>query len=187
MRVTKVAIVHALVLAAPVAASGRTAELARPRALACIAIMIAFSAIESSARKAPDPSRFGAPGTGLALASSLALLATTWAAIALPVASPSPWTWVGAPLALAGIALRRSAILALGDAFISETVLVPGRPIVMRGIYRLRHPSEVGLSLVAAGVASTGGSLVAACLAAAVVGPTILARVAREERLLARL
>jgi protein-S-isoprenylcysteine O-methyltransferase Ste14 len=181
----KSVLAHALLLVAPLVAIGRAAEIARPRAISCVAIMLVIGAVESSARRAPDPSRFGAPGTWLALASALALLFTTWAAIGFSSASASPWTWVGVPIALAGASLRRSAIRALGDAFTSETVLAPGRRVVTRGIYgRMRHPSEVGLLLIACGLTMVGSSVTALAISLLVLVPTVIARVASEDRLL---
>jgi protein-S-isoprenylcysteine O-methyltransferase Ste14 len=136
--------------------------------------------------KKRDPIRFGAPGTVLSLLSALALFATTVLAIALPDAA-SPLRFSGLALVAAGIVLRGAAVRALGDAFSSETVLVPGRALVTRGIYaHLRHPSDLGLFFFATGVAVLGGS--SAALAAVMLGlaPTVALRILREERLLRR-
>jgi len=113
----------------------------------------------------------------MSLASGLALLATTIAA-----ASSGRTEWIGLLPIAAGIALRVLAMRALGDAFTSETVFVPGRPIVRTGVHRwTRHPSDLGLVLFAGGLAILGGSVIAAAFAAIVL-VTAVARVAHEEK-----
>ena len=181
-------IVHAAVLMAPLAALGRLTALARPNAIACVVAMLALGEIEAASRTSPDPSRTGAPGTRLALASALGLLGTAWAAIGFPSGTPPGWAapsaWIGALLVIVGTALRVSAIRALGASFTSE--IVAPHAVVRRGIYaRMRHPSDVGLLLVAAGLASLGGSALAAVIATLVVVPSVALRIAREDRALA--
>jgi protein-S-isoprenylcysteine O-methyltransferase Ste14 len=157
---------HAALLLAPLVAMGRARALQRPQAAAIVVTMLTLAIVEGASRRRADPSRFGAPGTGLALASAVGLLACTWLALGWPSSPSSPagaWTWAGAPLAAAGILLRAAAIRALGDGFTSETVLAPGRAIAAHGPYAwLRHPSEIGLLLVASGVATLGASAAAA-------------------------
>lgn len=178
---------HAGLLAALPAALGRAAALARPQAIAAIASSLALASIEARAHRSADASRFGARGTHLALASALGLLLTSWLAIGWPGAgAASPWTWVGAPLFAAGVALRVSAMRALGDAFTSETVIVPGRRVARAGIIAFcKHPSDLGLLLVAAGLVVLAGGGVAIAAALGVVAPTVALRVRDEERLLA--
>jgi protein-S-isoprenylcysteine O-methyltransferase Ste14 len=181
--VTRALVLHALLLAAPVVAAGRGAELARPEAIAIVVLLLSFSVVESRARGV-EAMRFGAPGTWLALASAIALLVTAWLALATPLVWR--WTWLGAPMIALGIALRVTAIRALGHSFSSETVIVPGRKIVTGGIHaRLRHPSEIGLVLAAAGVAILGASAAAACVVVGVVVPASIARVRAENAALA--
>jgi protein-S-isoprenylcysteine O-methyltransferase Ste14 len=144
----KALLAHAALLALPAALLGAAAT---PHAIAIALLMLAFGAIESRAARV-DAIRFGAPGTRLALASALLLLVTTWLALA---ASAS--TWLGAPLALAGIALRAWSIRSLGPAFVSEAVTPRVR--VRRGPYAIvRHPSELGLLAIALGVVLLGTS-----------------------------
>lgn len=176
--------VHGALLVLPLVVLGRGAYLVRIAALACVTSMLAFAEVEHLARRGADPSRFGAPGTYLALVSALGLLATTWAACGLP--APHAHSWLGLVLVMCGVLLRAVAIRTLGASFTSETVLTPGRPLVKAGIYSwLRHPSEVGLLLVAFGLAVLGGSLVALAMASLVVAPSVALRIAQEERLLA--
>lgn len=148
--------------------------------IAVLGSVLVLAIAETTARRGPDPVRWGAPGTHLALASAMGLLATTAAAAAGPRT-----LWIGLlPVAL-GIALRVAAIRALGDAFTSETVLVPGRTVVTTGVHAwTRHPSDLGLVLFAFGLALLGASIAAAGFAALVVVPSTALRIAEEERLL---
>ncbi len=168
------ALAHAALLVLPGAALGASL---RPQAIAIVLLVVAFGAIETRARRGVDPSRFGAPGTRLALASALLLLVTTWLALA-----SSRGTWLGAPLVLSGALLRAWSIRALGDAFTSETVAPRLR--VRRGPYALvRHPSELGLLAVGAGVVLLGTSA-ASIAALAALGTTSLLRMRAEGVLL---
>jgi protein-S-isoprenylcysteine O-methyltransferase Ste14 len=178
-------VVHAAVLAAPLVALGRGADLARPRALACVLLLLVLGEAENAARGSPDPSAARAPGTALALVSALGLLATAWAAMAFP-GLEARWTWLGALVALSGTALRVAAIRALGPSFTSEIVAPPGHALVTRGVYaRMRHPSDAGLLLISFGLALLGGSACAAVVALAVVVPSVVLRITAEERALA--
>jgi protein-S-isoprenylcysteine O-methyltransferase len=150
--------------------------------------LLLFAEVENAAAGAPDPCRDGAPGTRLALVSALALLATGWMAIGVPSATAA-WSpvWLGSLLVVAGIALRAVAIRTLGPAFTSEIVAAPGRALVTRGVYAwLRHPSEIGLFAVALGIACLGNSAAALGVVATLLAPSILIRVAREDRALGR-
>jgi protein-S-isoprenylcysteine O-methyltransferase Ste14 len=184
-------VAHVVLLVAPVAALGRDGAMARPEAGAILVVLLGLAAAEALCRRRPDPTRLGAPGTWLALASAIALLVTGWLALGWPTPGGGPaaawWHWLGVPVAASGVALRAAAIRALGDAFTGEIVRPRGLRIVRTGIYRrLRHPSEVGLGLVAAGVATLGASAAAAAVALLALVPTAAARIAAEERVLAR-
>jgi protein-S-isoprenylcysteine O-methyltransferase Ste14 len=90
----------------------------------------------------------------------------------------------GAAMLAGGIALRWWAISTLGPLF--ATSLEPMRRI-HAGPYRwLRHPSELGLLLAAAGGALLLGSRVAVALGIALVPMSVL-RCRRENQQLARL
>jgi protein-S-isoprenylcysteine O-methyltransferase Ste14 len=177
---------HAALLAVPAVALGRTSFLARPQAIACVLAMLLFAEVEAASRSAPDPSGPRAPGSRLALASALGLLATAWSAIAAPAFAPGLATWLGVPMIAAGIVLRALAMRALGASFTSEIVAAPGHALVTDGIYaRMRHPSDIGLLLVALGLVILGGSLTAAAILILVVAPSVFARTIREDRVLA--
>lgn len=139
-----------------------------------LASVIALAIAERGRR---DPARWGAPGTAVSLASGLALLGTTIAAMFAGRTEP-----IGLVPIAVGIALRVFAMRALGDAFTSETVFVPGRPFVETGLHRwTRHPSDLGLVLYAGGIAMLGPSPIAFGLAALVLG-TVIVRVVQEEK-----
>jgi protein-S-isoprenylcysteine O-methyltransferase Ste14 len=91
---------------------------------------------------------------------------------------------MGATLLGAGIALRVTAIRALGPAFVSTTT-TPIR-LVRTGPYRyLQHPSEVGLLAAAVGGAALLGSGIAAVVIAIVLVPLSVVRCAAEDRTIA--
>ena len=72
---------HAALLTAPLVLLGRFGALGRPQAIACVAAMLVFGELEASVASRGDPIAVGAPGTRLARASALGLLATAWASI----------------------------------------------------------------------------------------------------------
>lgn len=187
-RIALAAIVHTALLVAPIVAVGRGEAIARPGAVACIALLVALATAETAAKKGvSDPSRFGAPGTRLALVSAVGLLVTAWVAIAAPASASTAWVFASAFAGVVGIVLRVLAILTLGDAFTSETVLAPGRPVVRHGIYGyLRHPSDVGLLLFTAGIVGLCGSVAALVPTLLLVVPSTIARMRDEDRLLSR-
>lgn len=185
-RVAIAAIVHAALLVAPSLVIGRWDALVRPGAIACVVMLVAFAIAETAAKKGvSDPSRWGAPGTRLALVSGIGLLVTAWVAIAFPASASASASACACACAF-GVLLRVLAIRALGDGFTSETVLAPGRPVVRTGIYALlRHPSDIGLLLFTAGLVGLSGSLLAIAPALLLVVPSAIARMVQEDRLLA--
>lgn len=123
------------------------------------------------------------------VATGMALLAVHATAIAehlvRDVATPTPSLVTGALLVVAGIAVRVTAIRALGPAFVSPT-MAPLR-VVHGGPYRfMRHPSEIGLLAAAVGAAALLASVVAAGVIACALLPLILVRCAAEDRTIAR-
>ena len=137
-----------------------------------IAIVGVWTGAEASVQAAPDTSS-DRPSTVL----GWALLATMVAA----VTERGEGLWVGAVLLGLGVALRVVAVHTLGSSFITGPAH-HGTP-VQHGLYRwLRHPSEVGNLLIAAGVVWLSGSLIAAAIALFAVLPLVLWRVHREDR-----
>jgi len=87
----------------------------------------------------------------------------------------------------AGLALRVWAIATLGAAFRTTVEVEPGQAVVTSGPYRwVRHPSYVGLWLIAAGFGVASGTWVglAACLVLPL--PALVNRIRVEEAELGR-
>ncbi len=90
----------------------------------------------------------------------------------------------GSSLIVVGIALRISAIRALGPRFVSSRTV---DRVITSGPYRwMRHPSEVGLLAAAAGAALLLDSAIAATIAALVLVPLCALRCHAEDLALTR-
>lgn len=88
----------------------------------------------------------------------------------------------GAAIALSGIALRCAAIASLGPHFHNDTGVAPSQEWVSDGIFRfLRHPSETGVLMAAAGMALAAASPLGLALTALVLTPLSIHRRRREE------
>ena len=174
-------VAHGGLLVAPSLALGQGGSLLAPRSLGVVSLLLLLSVLESqSFRGAPSSAQEARKS--LALISALALLGVAWVSLTTATAMGS---WLGAPLALAGVGLRVAAIRALGPSFTSGLTPVPCRPRVATGIYRaMRHPSDVGLLLLGSGLAVLGGSVLAVILVLFVLLPSVAVRLVREERAL---
>ena len=140
-------------------------------ALFC-ALVVAWALGEGAATSPDRPM----PGT-LALPTGLVLLAGHVAGVIEHVRTGGG-SFAGAALLAAGIALRLWSIATLGPLF--ATALDSPRRITS-GPYRwLRHPSELGLVLIATGGALLLGS-VAATVATMALLPLIAVRCRRED------
>jgi protein-S-isoprenylcysteine O-methyltransferase Ste14 len=85
----------------------------------------------------------------------------------------------------AGIMLRGAAIGQLGRQFTSEGSRPGGGGLVQTGLYAwMRHPSETGLLLIAAGAALLMGGPLAGLLCAVLLLPLALVRIHLEENVL---
>jgi len=92
---------------------------------------------------------------------------------------------VGAALMVLGGGLRLWSIRTLGGSFRTEHEVHEGQRLVLSGPYALtRHPSELGLLAFALGACALTRSWPAAAIWAAVLLPTSLLRLRREEALL---
>ena len=91
-----------------------------------------------------------------------------------------PWLCLcGAILVAVGVGLRAVAIRTLGRHFVSD---IRVEQVVRTGVYRwLRHPSEIGLVMMATGVPLLLGSTTSSFLALFILTPFSLWRVGREE------
>jgi protein-S-isoprenylcysteine O-methyltransferase Ste14 len=154
-----------------------------------IALGGVVAAMEVSAQSGDDPELTRGADKLLAAATGLALAAIMSLAPALRLASPAApslasWS-LGACLVLAGGALRARSIRALGAAFVTDPKAAVAK-LVERDVYaQLRHPSELGLLLIAAGMSFVcpGPVAIAGALA---IGALAWARLRREERALRR-
>lgn len=117
----------------------------------------------------------------------IGLLVVFWSAQVEGIFLPTRWS--GLPLAGAvllglGITLRILAIRALGTQFVSD-VRVGGR-VVRNGVYAwLKHPSEIGLLLIAGGGPLLLDAPVSAVAAAVLLLPVSRWRMRREDQALA--
>lgn len=98
---------------------------------------------------------------------------------------PWPLSVLGVGLMVMGIALRASAIYALGPRFVSD--ICCDAPPVSLGIYRyLRHPSEVGLLAIAVGGPMVLQAPWSAFIAGCILLPISAWRIRREDKILAQ-
>lgn len=97
------------------------------------------------------------------------------------------WAVVGAPVCVAGMALRLSAIRTLGRAYSTVVTIQPGQEVVTDGPYRLvRHPAYTGLLLMALGAGIACGHAVAIAASVALPLPALVYRIRIEEPVLVR-
>jgi len=95
------------------------------------------------------------------------------------------WNWLGLLLFAAGSALRIWAMQQDGAASVPHVKVDNKLKLVTNGPYALvRHPSYLGLLITYLGVAVLFGSVIGAAALLAVVLPTIILRLAKEEQLL---
>jgi len=114
----------------------------------------------------------------LASVSGLGLLAIAW----LSLYDRGPTNLVGGVLLLMiGIGLRLTAMRVLGARFRSTLRPTLGARVTT-GIFRLRHPSEIGLVAFGFGLVLLRGSLHAGAVALFLLLPASLIRVSAEER-----
>lgn len=126
----------------------------------------------------------------VAQAASLLLLLTMWLGqLEYHLKNPADeksamFILLGVLLALSGIALRASAIWTLGTDFNSDITLAG--PVVKNGVYAwVRHPSEIGLILIATGSLVTLSAFFSFAMVVSLLIPISLWRVRREDRFLA--
>jgi methyltransferase len=95
------------------------------------------------------------------------------------------WALGGLGLFLAGKALKYAAIAALGVRWSFQVLVLPGTPLVTRGIYRhLRHPNYLGVVGEVLGSAVWLHAAIAGTLFAVSFGLILLLRLRVEERAL---
>jgi protein-S-isoprenylcysteine O-methyltransferase Ste14 len=182
---------HALLLALPALVLGQPEALLRPALLVWGFAALVLQAVELwTTRGHDDTISESTLDTRLAALTGVLLLLIQWISaseFALR-GSPAPALWLptaGGLLLFFGIALRWSAMRALGADFVSSAMGRTGGRLVRRGVYsRLRHPSELGLLAFAAGGCALLGSLAGAALAVLVLTPLVVWRARLEDRAL---
>lgn len=155
---------------------------AEPAVLAALALVSSFCAVEAWCARDLRPVGRDGPMRWLPGLTGLTLLVVFQVAL-LTRGAGSAW---GAALVLGGIAARAAAIRSLGRHFVSDLCLLPGHRLHRGGPYaHLRHPSELGLALIASGVALLLGSAWAAAPGAP-LALLLLVRIRSEDAMLAR-
>lgn len=94
-------------------------------------------------------------------------------------------TWLGLAMLFAGAYIRVTAIRTLAEHFRYDLQVAQGQGLVRTGLYaRIRHPSYLGVLLIATGAALTVQSVPAALLALLLLVPVMILRMRDEERML---
>jgi protein-S-isoprenylcysteine O-methyltransferase Ste14 len=185
------ALANLALLTLPLVVFSATDRLAQPGVLVVLGMSTLSVVSEASAvhtSPAVSDARDDILARGLAGATGLLLWLTLAVAI-LGVGSMGGSPAVAVPLALiggtamlGGAWLRRASIRALGRHFRTEVTVPSDQALITDGVFaRRRHPSELGLLLLAVGGAIATGSLVAGALVVAVLAPLVAVRIRLEE------
>ena len=95
------------------------------------------------------------------------------------------WMALGVAIYLLGKAVKYAAIATLGTRWSFRVIVVPGAPLVSRGIYAvLRHPNYVGVAGEVIGVGLWMQAPITGTLFAVTFGFILLWRIRVEERAL---
>jgi protein-S-isoprenylcysteine O-methyltransferase Ste14 len=98
---------------------------------------------------------------------------------------PGWLTPLGLAVLVSGAAIRILAIRTLAEHFRYELRVESGQTLVREGLYRcIRHPSYLGLLLIALGAALTLASVPATSLGALLLLPILVLRMREEESVL---
>jgi protein-S-isoprenylcysteine O-methyltransferase Ste14 len=146
---------------------------------------LTFAALARRARS-EQPGHSDPTSFGTALAFLAVLMAASFDA---GRAGGSGTDWiargVGLTIIAAGLALRASAMRALGGSLGFRLQVRDDQTLVHAGPYKwIRHPNYAGLILVAGGIAVSFSSRLALVVAACLWLPVLLFHIAREERML---
>ena len=161
-------------------------SIARWLPVALVAAMLAVEAYAASRRRGGAADRDRGSLRLVQLLTTLGYFAafTLWNRARQPTLGEGA-LWLGAALAVAGLALRLWSIVTLGRWFTVRVHVSGDQPVVEAGPYRLlRHPSYAGALLAALGI---GLSLRHGLAPLLTVGPQLLALAIRmrvEERAL---
>ncbi|HUR69379.1 MAG TPA: isoprenylcysteine carboxylmethyltransferase family protein [Candidatus Thermoplasmatota archaeon] len=174
-------------------AAGLVASLDPLRALRTPAFLLmtlgmaAWTVVENLALRQDEPQDYhGKRNTRLLQAGvMIGILVGVLDLFHLPPAHPSWLTASGFAILLAGGAIRVLAIRTLAQHFRYELRVEEGQRLVRTGLYaRVRHPSYLGLLLIAVGAPLTLASWIGALVSLAILLPLIALRIRDEERVL---
>lgn len=186
-----VGVAHVTLLAGPVflirGLPGVVADLRLPLFLL---VTSAWLACESAAALG-QPQRVNLRGSRpwLELAIGLAILVVFWSSMVgatqIGAGGLGPSALFGAAVMLAGASLRCVSIRTLGRFFLNEVAVLPGQPLITRGLYGVvRHPSEAGTLCLALGTVIMWHSRLGLLALLIVLLPAVIRRTQLEDRML---
>lgn len=160
-----------------------------PAFWALLATMCAWTVVENWALKQDEPKEYAAKlqtriMQGTVILGVVVGVVDAWH---FPLAGPrgAALTLAGVTIVSAGAGIRLVAIRTLDRHFSYELRVEKDHEIVQRGIYSvLRHPSYLGIILVAAGAPLIVQSLLGAAVGLVVMSGVTVWRIATEERML---
>jgi protein-S-isoprenylcysteine O-methyltransferase Ste14 len=161
---------------------------ASPVVLASVAL-VGFWLIELFLRKGSSARswRASAVDRGSTVAIVLAYVFIA-AALIVQVRGPRlpPWAqWLGALLAIVGVAVRAVAFRTLGSSYSRTLRVTEEQALVTYGIYRfVRHPGYSSAILIWCGAGAASGSVLAFTVVATVLVAVYVYRIGAEERML---
>jgi protein-S-isoprenylcysteine O-methyltransferase Ste14 len=122
--------------------------------------------------------------------SVIAAVITAIVLAQLPILRLAPATlfsFVGAVILAAGVAVRAWAVLTLGRYFRLTLTVTPDQPVITSGPYRfIRHPAYAAMLLSVLGLGLGLGSLLSVLVALTMPVPALLRRINLEEQALRR-
>lgn len=164
--------------------------LSHPAFLTMLAGMIAWTVIENALLRQDEPKDYAAKRQTRMMQA--AVMVSIFAGVvdlfhlpALLAPRTTALTLAGITVLAAGAGIRFVAIRTLDRHFSYELRVEPGHELVQRGVYAvLRHPSYLGLVLIAVGATLALQSVLGALVALPVVGAVVVWRISTEERML---
>ncbi len=188
--ITLVGILHLFLLCAPIAwIAGGVRYLRSEEIIAFLVMASVWYFVESFGSAAQPRSRARSRGSKYSMpVVGPLVLVVFWISLIDSVSSvsPAPASAVVAGVVMMGVGmgLRYLAIRELGKFFLDEVAMVPGQPLVVRGIYGvLRHPSEAGTLWLVFGGAVMLDSLYGVAAGALLVLPCVCWRTRLEDRM----
>jgi protein-S-isoprenylcysteine O-methyltransferase Ste14 len=162
-----------------------------PPFLAMFAAMLLWTVAENLLLKQDEPKQYNAKLQTRIMQATVMLAAFVGILDAwhFPAAAPRGWqlTIAGLSVVTAGAGIRLVAIKTLDKHFSYELRVESGHEIVQRGIYGvLRHPSYLGIILIAVGAPLILQSLLGAAVGLVAMTAVTIWRISTEEAMLRR-